>query len=99
MDDNERSRHLEVFLGKGVLKICSKLTGEHRAEVQFKLSCKAVSRKDQAKEVNKHLKATYEEHFYNYYNVITSIFSVITTQRIFGDKQLTRNFTSFVENC
>ena len=36
MDDNERSRHLEVFLGKGVLKICSKLTGEHRAEVQFK---------------------------------------------------------------
>ena len=31
MDDNERSRHLEVFLGKGILKICSKLTGEHRA--------------------------------------------------------------------
>ena len=24
-----RSNHLEVFLGKGVLKICSKCTGEH----------------------------------------------------------------------
>ena len=26
---NNRSRHPEVFLGKGVLKICSKFTGEH----------------------------------------------------------------------
>ena len=25
----DRSRHPEVFLGKGVLKICSKFTGEH----------------------------------------------------------------------
>ena len=24
-----RSSHLEAFLGKGVLKICSKFTGEH----------------------------------------------------------------------
>ena len=24
-----RSNHLKVFLGKGVLKICSKFTGEH----------------------------------------------------------------------
>ena len=27
--DNNRSSHPEVFLGKGVLKICSKFTGEH----------------------------------------------------------------------
>ena len=26
---NLRSSHTEVFLGKGVLKICSKFTGEH----------------------------------------------------------------------
>ena len=26
---NDRSRRPEVFLGKGVVKICSKLTGEH----------------------------------------------------------------------
>ena len=28
-DDRTRSSHPEVFLGKGVLKICSKFTGEH----------------------------------------------------------------------
>ena len=28
-----RSSRPEVFLGKGVLKICSKFTGEHSAEV------------------------------------------------------------------
>ena len=26
---NDRSSHLEVFLGKGVLKICNKFTAEH----------------------------------------------------------------------
>ena len=26
---NLRNSHLDVFLGKGVLKICSKFTGEH----------------------------------------------------------------------
>ena len=33
------SRHPEVFLGKAVLKICSKFTGEHHAEVWL---CKAT---------------------------------------------------------
>ena len=32
---NNASNHPEVFLGKGVLKICRKFTGEHHAEVQF----------------------------------------------------------------
>ena len=34
-----RSSHLEVFLGKGVLKICSKFTGEHpyRSAISIKL--------------------------------------------------------------
>ena len=34
-----RGSHLEVFLGKGVLKICSKFTGEHpcRGEIWIKL--------------------------------------------------------------
>ena len=27
--NSNRSSHLDVFLGKGVLKICSKCTGEH----------------------------------------------------------------------
>ena len=36
---NNRSRHPEVFLGKGVLKICSKFTGEHpcRSAIWIKL--------------------------------------------------------------
>ena len=35
----DRSSHLEVFLGKGVLKICSKFTGEHpcRSAISIKL--------------------------------------------------------------
>ena len=34
-----RSSHPEVFLGKGILKICSKFTGEHpcRCEISIKL--------------------------------------------------------------
>ena len=34
-----RNNHLEVFLGKGVLKICSKFTGEHpcRSAISIKL--------------------------------------------------------------
>ena len=34
-----RSSHLEVFVGKGVLKICSKFTGEHpcRSAISIKL--------------------------------------------------------------
>ena len=36
-----RSSHLEVFLGKGVLKIYSKFTGEHpcRSAISIKLLC------------------------------------------------------------
>ena len=36
-----RSSHSEVFLGKGVLKICSKFTGEHpcRSMISIKLLC------------------------------------------------------------
>ena len=36
-----RSRHLEVFLGKGVLKICSKFTGEQpcQSATSIKLLC------------------------------------------------------------
>ena len=36
-----RSNSLEVFLGKGVLKICSKFTGEHpcRSVISIKLLC------------------------------------------------------------
>ena len=36
-----RSSHPEVFLGKGVLKICSKFTGEHpcRSVISVKLLC------------------------------------------------------------
>ena len=33
--------HPEVFLGKGVLNICWKFTGEHYPEVWFQYSCKA----------------------------------------------------------
>ena len=37
-----RSSHPEVFLGKGVLKICSKFTGEHpcRSVISIKFLCK-----------------------------------------------------------
>ena len=36
-----RSNHPEVFLGKGILKICSKFTGEHprRSAISIKLGC------------------------------------------------------------
>ena len=36
---SSRSSHPEVFLGKGVLKICSKFTGEHqwRSVISIKL--------------------------------------------------------------
>ena len=40
-----RSSHPEAFLGKGVLKICSKFTGEHpcRSAISIKLLCKNTS--------------------------------------------------------
>ena len=39
-----KSSHPEVFLGKGVLKICSKLTGEHacRIAITIKLLCNFI---------------------------------------------------------
>ena len=37
-----RSSSPEVFLGKGVLKICSKFTGEHSHWSLFSLSCSAT---------------------------------------------------------
>ena len=39
-----RSSHLEVFLVKGVLKICSKFTGEHpyRSAISIKLQSKFI---------------------------------------------------------
>ena len=39
-----RSSHREVFLGKGVLKICSKFTGEHpcRSVISIKLLCNFI---------------------------------------------------------
>ena len=39
-----RSSHPEVFLGKGVLKICNKLTGEHacRIAITIKLLCNFI---------------------------------------------------------
>ena len=38
-EEKNKSSHLEVFLEKGVLKICSKFTGEHpcRSEISIKL--------------------------------------------------------------
>ena len=36
-----KNSHPEVFLGKGVLNICWKFTGEHYPEVYFQYSCKA----------------------------------------------------------
>ena len=39
MPKRNRSSHLEVFLGKGVLKICSRFTGKHqcRSAISIKL--------------------------------------------------------------
>ena len=39
-----RSSHPEVFLGKGVLKTCSKFTGEHpcRSAISIKLFCNFI---------------------------------------------------------
>ena len=39
-----RSSHLEVFLRKGVLKICTKFTGEHscRSIISIKLLCNFI---------------------------------------------------------
>ena len=39
-----RSSHPEVFLGKGVLKICSKVTGEHlcQSTISIKLLCNFI---------------------------------------------------------
>ena len=34
-----KSSHLEVFLGKGVLKICSKFTGEHPCQSVSLINC------------------------------------------------------------
>ena len=41
---NCRSSHPEVFLGKGVLRICSKYTGEHpcRSWISIKLLCNFI---------------------------------------------------------
>ena len=41
MFKNERSRHSDVFLRKGVLKLCNKFTGEHRCQgvISIKLLC------------------------------------------------------------
>ena len=40
-----RSSHPKVFLGKGVLKICSKFTGEHpcRIEIALRHGCSSVN--------------------------------------------------------
>ena len=40
----DRSSHPEVLLGKGVLKICSKFTGEHsfRSVISIKLLCSFI---------------------------------------------------------
>ena len=37
-----RSSHPEVFLRKGVLKICSKFTGEHHAEMPFTYATRCI---------------------------------------------------------
>ena len=37
-----RSSHLEVFLGKGVLKICSKFTGEYPCRSASLINCTSV---------------------------------------------------------
>ena len=42
--NKNRSSHPEVFLGKGVLKICSKFTGEHPCQraILIKLLCNLI---------------------------------------------------------
>ena len=42
---SNRSSHPEVFLGKGVLKICSKFTGEHpcQSAISMKLLCNFIT--------------------------------------------------------
>ena len=44
VDDKYRSSHPEVFLRKGVPKICSKFTGEHpcRSVISIKLFCNFI---------------------------------------------------------
>ena len=44
IDVTYRSSHPEVFLGKGVLKICDKFTGEHpcRSAISIKLLCNFI---------------------------------------------------------
>ena len=39
---SSKSSHPEVFIGKGVLKICSKFTGKRPVEVRFQQSSKAT---------------------------------------------------------
>ena len=41
---NIKSNHPEVYLGKGILKICSKFTGEHpcRSVISIKLLCSFI---------------------------------------------------------
>ena len=39
MREYSRSSYLEVFLGKGVLKICSKFTGEHPCQSVNSINC------------------------------------------------------------
>ena len=43
-DTKYRNNHPEVFLGKGVLKICSKFTGEHPhpSAISLKLLCSFI---------------------------------------------------------
>ena len=38
----DRSSHPEVFLGKGILKICSKFTGEHPCQSANKMLCNFI---------------------------------------------------------
>ena len=44
MGNKFRSSHPEVFLGKDVLEICSKFTGEHpcRSAISIKLLCNFI---------------------------------------------------------
>ena len=43
-ETKNKSNHPEVFLGKGILKICSKFTGEHtcRSAISIKLLCNFI---------------------------------------------------------
>ena len=46
LDTKSRSSNTEVFLGKGILKICSKFTGEHacRSVISIKLHLLVIFR-------------------------------------------------------